>query len=182
MSATGKNGNFLPFESIPDMVCFFFTIYLSYNSPDIKMRLLKTKYRNIIIPLFLIVLAFQISLKAQAKEITEQEKIFKRIEEGFANSSVDKFSTYFLSKIYISLSTGTPKNYSANQAYYFIKDFLGVHNPTGFKFDFTSTEEPNPFAWGELKYIKNGMKGKAKVFITLTIDKNQWKISQITIN
>lgn len=145
------------------------------------MRFPKTKYR-MLIPVLLFCILSVLPLNAQSRESSDVDKIFKLIEEGFANKSVDKFSTYFTSKIFISLSTGTPTNYSANQAYYVIKDFLGIHNPTGFKFDFSSTEAPNPFAWGELKYIKNGMKGKAKIFITLINEKNQWKISQITIN
>ena len=134
--------------------------------------------------LLLLILAVPaaIPLQGQSRESNEVEKIFKLIEEGFANKSVDKFSTYFTAKIFISLSTGTPANYSANQAYYVIKDYLGIYNPTSFKFDFSSSESPNPFAWGELKYIKNGLKGKAKIFITLINEKNQWKISQITIN
>jgi hypothetical protein len=130
----------------------------------------------------LALLVINVPLKAQEKELTEQEKIFKRIEEGLVNNSIDKFSTYFLNKIFISLSTGTSKSYSSNQAYYVIKEFLAIYNPTSFKFDFTSIEAPNPFAWGELKFIKNGRKGKAKIIVILTGEKNQWKISQITIN
>ncbi len=132
--------------------------------------------------LLLILITAAAPLKGQSRESNEAEKIFKLIEEGFANKSVDKFSSYFTAKIFISLSTGTPANYSANQAYYVIKDYLGIYNPTAFKFDFSSSESSNPFAWGELKYIKNGLKGKAKIFITLINEKNQWKISQITIN
>ncbi len=146
------------------------------------MSLIKEKYRGSVKYLFFTLLFMVISVSAQNKELTEEEKIFKQIEEGIANASVDKFSTYFSDKIFISLSTGIPKNYSSNQAYYVIKDFLGIHSPTGFKFDFSSSDKSYPFASGELKYIKNGLRGKAKVFVTLKNDKNQLKISQITIN
>lgn len=146
------------------------------------MSLIKEKYRGSVLLFFFALFFMAFSLNAQKKELTEEEKIFKLIEEGIANSSVDKFSTYFLDKIFLSLSTGTPNNYSSNQAYYVIKNFLGIHNPTSFKFDFSSSDKLYPFASGELRYIKNGLKGKAKVFVTLKNDKNQWKISQITIN
>jgi hypothetical protein len=146
------------------------------------MRFIKPKYRNLAGCLFCAIFLAAISNNAQVKQLTEEEKIFRQVEDGVANSSVDKFSSYFLDKIFISLSTGTPKYYSADQAYYVIKNFLGIHNPTGFKFDFQSTGTQNPFASGDLKYSKNGIKGKAKIYITLTYEKNQWKISQITIN
>ncbi|MBA4319556.1 MAG: hypothetical protein C0412_14235 [Flavobacterium sp.] len=146
------------------------------------MSLIKGKYRSSVKYLFLALFLVTVSMSAQNKELTEEEKIFKQIEEGIANGNVDKFSTYFSDKIFISLSTGTPKNYSSNQAYYVVKNFLGIHNPTAFKFDFSSSDKFNPFASGELKYIKNGLRGKSKVFIMLKNDKNQWKISQITIN
>ncbi len=146
------------------------------------MRLSGITYRNSVRLCLLAFFVFTLTINGQSKKPSEEEKIFRQIEEGIGKSSVDKFSGYFLNKVFISLATGTPKNYSANQAYYVIKNFLGIHNPTGFKFDFISGGTANPFAWGELKYIKNGMKGKAKVFITLINEKNQWKISQITIN
>ena len=146
------------------------------------MRLSKIKYRNLIIGLFCALSFFTVLLNAQEKTLTEEEKLFKQVEEGIANSSVDKFSSFFVNKIYISLATATPYNYSPSQAYYVMKNFLSVYNPIGFKFDFISRETQNPFAWGELKYIKSGMKGKAKVFVTLKNEKNQWKISHITIN
>jgi len=146
------------------------------------MRLLKIKYRNLLGYLLGLIFFAGINTYAQNKELTETDKIFSQIENGFADNSVDKFSTFFSDKIFISLSSGTPKYYSANQAYYVIKNFLGIYNPTGFKFDRISSDSSNPFAWGELKYIKNGLKGKATIMVILANDKNQWKISQITIN
>lgn len=146
------------------------------------MRFNKPKYRNLAGCLLCAFFLAAIPLNAQVKQLTEEEKIFRQIEEGIDKSSVDKFSSFFLDNIFISLSTATPKYYSANQAYWVIKKFLGIYNPTGFKFGFSSSGTQNPFASGELRYVKNGMKGKAKIYVTLTYEKNQWKISQITIN
>lgn len=163
------------------MLFFYYLIILDIALKK-KMRFTKPKYRNLAGCLFCAIFLAVIPLNAQVKQLTEEEKIFKQVEDGFANSSVDKFSSFFLDNIFISLSTAPPKYYRANQAYYVIKYFLGIHNPTGFKFEFSSSGTQNPFASGELKYVKNGMKGKAKIYVTLTYEKNQWKISQITIN
>lgn len=108
--------------------------------------------------------------------------IFSRIEEGISDGSVDKFSNYFSSKNYISLSNGTAGYYSSNQSYYVIKDFLSICVPSSFKLTNIVTETKTPFASGTLKYTNKGIRRTATVFVTLQMVDNQWCISQITIN
>ena len=146
------------------------------------MSLLKAKYSfwGFITILFL-VFSFM-PVIGQTNKLTEDQKIIKHIEDGFNNGSIDSFSGNFAEKIYLSITTAKPMYYSSNQAYWVLKDFIIIHTPAGFKFDYSTSESDNSFASGTMKYIKNGIKGKVTIFITLKKEKNQWKITHITIN
>lgn len=115
----------------------------------------------------------------RAKEIN---KLLIKIEEGLSTGSVDKFSGYFNSKNYLSLTNGPSGYFSSNQAYYIIKDYLSVYKPISFKFTSSVLDTNSPFAAGNLRYNNNGIRGSATIFITFQMIDNQWKISQITIN
>lgn len=117
----------------------------------------------------------------QEKKIDDAAKIFLRIEEGIGSASVDKFSSFFSSKNYLSLSNGTNGYFSANQSFYVIKDFLSVYQPINFKLNLVNSDSNTPFASGTLKYSSNGIRGIALVYISLTLSDNHWRISQITI-
>jgi hypothetical protein len=119
---------------------------------------------------------------AQELKSKEAQKLLIKIEEGLNSGSVDKFSNYFDERCYISLSSNISGYYSANQAYYIIKDYFSVYKPISFNFNFSSTDTDNPFAAGNLKYNNKGIRGNAIVFVTLHYVSNKWLISQITIN
>jgi len=121
-------------------------------------------------------------LTAQEQKSREAHKVFLRIEEGFNSSAVDKFSSYFGDKNYLSLSNGTTGYFSSNQSYYVIKDFLSIYQSISFKLSNVVTETPTPFASGTLKFNNKGIRGTATVFIALYLIDGQWRISQITIN
>jgi hypothetical protein len=122
------------------------------------------------------------SFYAQDIRQRDAQKIFIKIEEGLNSGSVDKFSNFFSSKNYLSLTSGVNGYYSANQSYYVLKDFLSIYQPISFKFTNLVSESGNPFAAGVLKYSNNGIRGTAKVFVTLHLIDNQLRVSQITIN
>ena len=141
------------------------------------------KYRNIIYScIILFQLIWTTGLLSQETKGKDPSQIFNRLEEGIADGSVDKFSIYFSSKNYISLSNGTTGYYSSNQSYYVIKDFLSICIPSSFKLTNIVTETKTPFASGTLKYTNKGIRRTATVFVTLQMVDNQWCISQITIN
>lgn len=119
---------------------------------------------------------------SQDIKINDVSKIFIHFEDGLNNNAIDKFSSYFAEKSFISLKNGNSGYYSANQSYYVIKDFLSIYKPISFKLTNIVTDSTNPFASGVLKFNNNGIKGTAIVFISLQLIRNQWKISQITIN
>ncbi len=131
---------------------------------------------------FLFVLFSNQKVLAQDFKSKEALKIFARIEEGINTGSIDKFSNYFANRNYLSLTNGVAGYYSANQSYYVIKDFLSVTQPLNFKLTNIVTETSAPFAAGSLRYISNGIRGTATVFISLQFIENQWRISQITVN
>jgi hypothetical protein len=141
------------------------------------------KYRYILFSSIIVFqLIFTTGLTAQESGGKNPHHIFSRIEEGIADGTVDKFSNYFSSKNYISLSNGTAGYYSSNQSYYVIKDFLSICIPSSFKLLNIVTETKTPFASGVLKYTNKGIRKTATVFVTLQMVDNQWCISQITIN
>lgn len=121
-------------------------------------------------------------LSAQDVKTSEAQKVFFRLEEGISASAVDKFSHYFGSKCYLSLTNGTAGYYSSNQSYYVIKDFLSIYQPNSFKLTNIVLESTTPFASGVLKYSNKGIRGTATVFISLQLIEHKWVISQITIN
>ncbi|MBX3008888.1 MAG: DUF4783 domain-containing protein [Melioribacteraceae bacterium] len=146
------------------------------------MEKMRTNSKNII-RVILIALLFSIfnEVTPQDKKINDAAKIFLRIEEGIGSATVDKFSSFFSSKNYLSLSNGTNGYFSANQSFYVIKDFLSVYQPINFKLNLVNSDSNTPFASGTLKYSSNGIRGIALVYISLTQIDNHWRISQITI-
>ncbi|KAF0151055.1 MAG: hypothetical protein FD143_2288 [Ignavibacteria bacterium] len=136
--------------------------------------------QNII--LAVLMLSFAAGIIAQEAKSKDAVKLFIKIEDGIGTGSVDKFSNYFSQRNYLSFTNGAAGYYSANQSYYVIKDFLSVNRPISFKITNMVTETATPFAAGTLKYISNGIRTAATVFISLQMIDNQWRISQITIN
>lgn len=118
----------------------------------------------------------------QDSKSREINKLLIKIEEGLSTASIDKFSSYFNSRNYLSLANGSSGYFSSNQAYYVMKDYLSIYKPISFKFARSVVDTNSPFAAGILKYNNNGIRGSATVFITFQMIDNQWKISQITIN
>ncbi len=147
------------------------------------MKFLKTYKVIILLSVFLLIDPFtDINLLAQDVKGREAHKVFLRIEDGLNSSAVDKFSSYFGDKNYLSLANGTTGYFSANQSYYVIKDFLSIYQSVSFKLTNIVTETSTPFASGSLKYNSKGIRDTATVFIALYLINNQWRISQITIN
>ncbi|MFZ6033182.1 MAG: DUF4783 domain-containing protein [Melioribacter sp.] len=109
-------------------------------------------------------------------------RIFANIEEGLPAGSIDRFSNYFAEKTFISLFNGKSGYFSANQAYYVLKDFFSIYRPISFKIDNLVIDTTNPFASGALRTSYRGIRKSAMVFISLQKYGDEWRISQITIN
>lgn len=121
-------------------------------------------------------------MQGQEKHNSEAQKIFSRFEEGMTTGAVDKFSKYFSYRTYLSFTQGVNGYYSFDQSYYVVKDFLSINLPVSFSLTNVITDTSSPFAFGTLKYIKNGIRGSASVFISIQFTNKKWQISQVTIN
>jgi len=108
--------------------------------------------------------------------------IFHQIERGINESDVRIFSDLLSSETYLSLKNGISDSCSANQSYYILQDYLTLYTPTEFKFTGIFTDINIPYASGLLKFIHQGVRGSAQVFISLKNVNGKWQISQITIN
>ncbi|MEW5843398.1 MAG: DUF4783 domain-containing protein [Bacteroidota bacterium] len=120
--------------------------------------------------------------RSQERNDKEVVKIFSQFEEGLSSGTIDKFSSFFAGRNYISLRNGSTGYYSANQSYYVIKDYLSIYQPITFKLTNIVADSSTPFASGVLRYSSKGIRGFAMVFISLQYADNTWRISQITIN
>lgn len=140
---------------------------------------MKIRISILILSLYLVITLPYFAQESKARDIN---KLLIKIEEGLGTASVDKFSGYFNTRNYLSLTNGSSGYFSSNQAYYIIKDYLSIYKPISFKFTSSVLDTNSPFAAGNLKYNNNGIRGSATVFVTFQMIDNQWKISQITIN
>jgi len=130
----------------------------------------------------LLLFAMHSQMQGQENHNTEAQKIFALFEEGMTTGAVDKFSKYFSYRTYLSFNKGINGYYSFDQSYYVVKDFLSINLPVSFNLTNIITDTSTPFAFGTLKYIKNGIRGSATVFISLQFTNKKWQISQVTIN
>jgi hypothetical protein len=117
----------------------------------------------------------------QAKRASSKA-IFKEIEGGIAAGEVEKFSSYFSSQTYLSLSNGTSGYFSANQAFYVLQDYFKIHRTSSFRFVTIYEDGDVPFATGVYNHELRGRRSSAQVFVSLTLNNGSWKISQITFN
>jgi Domain of unknown function (DUF4783) len=119
---------------------------------------------------------------AQEEKGNEAMRIFALTEDGLGTGAVDKFSSNFSERCYLSLKNGISGYYSSNQAYYVLKDFLSIYQPVSFRLNNIVAETTMPFASGTFKFISRGIRGTSNIFISLQRFENHYCISQITIN
>jgi len=108
--------------------------------------------------------------------------VFREIEEGIAEGKVDKFSSYFNRQTYLSLSNGARGYFSSNQAFYVLQDYFKINRTSSFRFVTIYEEGDTPYATGIYTHEQRGRKIYKQVFISLTVQSNSWKITQITFN
>lgn len=116
----------------------------------------------------------------QRQSITKN--ILIEIEAGIFSGQVSSISPYLSGQTYFSFSNGVNGYYSANQAYYILEDFFKVYRVISFKLQNIRTEENVPYATGIYYFDHRGKRGTARVYISLNKSRNNWKISQLTIN
>jgi len=109
-------------------------------------------------------------------------EILEEIEMGISKTKLSAISPHLSSHIYISFLNGVSSYYSSNQAYYVLENFFKEYNVISFKFDSFNFNTVIPFAKGTYYYEHKGNRSEAKVYLTMKLTGESWKITQISIN
>jgi len=109
-------------------------------------------------------------------------EILEEIEIGFSKTKLSAISPHLSSQIYLSFINGVSGYYSANQAYYVLENFINEYKVISFKFDSFNFNTITPFAKGTYYYEHKGNRSEAKVYLTMKLTSQSWKITQISIN
>ena len=109
-------------------------------------------------------------------------EILEEIEMGISKTKLSAISPHLSSHIYISFLNGVSSYYSSNQAYYVLENFFKEYNVISFKFDSFNFNTVIPFAKGSYYYEHKGNRSEAKVYLTMKLTGESWKITQISIN
>lgn len=141
---------------------------------------MKTLFR--IQVLLIVFLAMQIQTAAQEKHDDLPQLIFNKIESGIKEFDVKKFSDYFQSETFVSFVNGVSGNFSSNQLFFIVQDFINTYKPISFRITKISSGQNYSFATGFYDYSYEGIRGVAKFYISLKIEHGNWRISQISIN
>ena len=112
----------------------------------------------------------------------QEELIFKDIESGIKDGSVERLSKYFGQQTYFSFSNGTNGYYSSNQAFYVVEDFFKLYRVTSFKLNHIKSDNNHSYATGKYNYDNKGQRSTAQVYISLKKIGANWIITQFTIN
>lgn len=105
-----------------------------------------------------------------------------KIENAFNVGDVGKLSQFIDNKTYFGFTSDLSGYYSYSQIYNLLKDYFEAYKPIRFKFSSKSTDTNSPFGWGEFIYLKNGVRGSHKIFVSLQKSGPNYYISQISIN
>jgi hypothetical protein len=128
----------------------------------------------------LLVLIFVITSFGQI--YPDSDRTLIKIEDAFNNGEVTKIAEYLSDKTYFSYTPDLTGYFSYSQLFSLIKEYFNAYKPIKFKFMSKSTNSPSPFGWGDYVYLKNGIRGSHKIFISLDRSGPNFYISQISIN
>lgn len=115
-------------------------------------------------------------------ENKDVEVVFNKMEEGFIKGDISKLEPYIKDKVFISLFTGTAGYFSRNHAISLLDDLFTYYKSSGFYYISKKSDTDTPFASGKFKYFHKGILRNSNVFISLKKQKDNWIISQITID
>jgi len=140
------------------------------------MHLLK----NYILLFISVVTLSPLSIISQSKP--DGMKTLTKIEAAFNEGNVGEISEFIGDKTYFSFTSDLSGYYSYSQIYNVLNDYFKTYKPIKFRFASKNTSTDSPFGWGELVYLKNGVRNSHKIFISLQQSGPNYYISQISIN
>lgn len=136
----------------------------------------------------ILILTIQMRLSAQTTDsvndtgLIKIEKVLSSFESGILHGTIEEFYVHFGSEIYLSFHNGITGSFSSNQSFFLIKDFFNDYTPIKFNYTKKKTDSEYPYGIGTLYYNRKGVKGILQVFISLSLESGNCKISQITID
>ncbi|MCF8267415.1 MAG: DUF4783 domain-containing protein [Ignavibacteriales bacterium] len=137
--------------------------------------------KKILLTAGLLVLLGSFCFAQENKQILSQETFF-RFEKGLKTNRVEEFSNLLAGKVFISHIEGINGYFSRSQAFYILKDFFAIYQPSNPKFEKINTSATFPYASGKMQYNLKSSKETAQFYISLKFEEDTWYISQITIN
>lgn len=147
---------------------------------------------KIFIYIVILILSCAVPLTAQEKgflnksgrniQVVPAQKVFQEIEAAIAAGNTAALSGFLGSQTYFSLASGSSGYYSFNQAFYVLENFFNVYQVRAFRFNNLQAVDNNPYATGIYAYESKGKRDTARVYVSLKLIGNHWKITQITIN
>lgn len=126
-----------------------------------------------------------ISCVGAFSQVTDSEQppkiIFTAVEKGIDEGDVDVFSNYFGNRVYVNLPSGESGYFSANQAYYILKNYIGVRKPLGFSFTTLGEADQIPYATGRAAFRFKGNREFTQVYVALAKSDGKWVIDKINL-
>ncbi len=129
--------------------------------------------------LVLFLISFQ---KVQAQQQLDPQNILIRIEDAFRLGDASKLAEFIDKNTHFSFTSDLTGYFSYSQIMSMIEEYFKTYRPLKFRFSSKSAETKMPFAWGEYLFLKNGMRGSHKIFVSLQKSGESYYISQISIN
>jgi hypothetical protein len=119
--------------------------------------------------------------RAERVERAPFDKLFSRIESGFATGNIGVLSGQFSSQVSVSLRGGETGHFSASQAYYLLDNYFRKRRLVNFRFTTVGESESNPYATGSGGITAQGAREMVQVYVSLAYAGDRWVIAQINI-
>jgi hypothetical protein len=107
--------------------------------------------------------------------------IFDDVETGILDGNVALLERHFSSHITLSLRGGESGSFSSSQSYYVLENFLRHRKFRRFELALAGEGDGNPYGAGTAEFIHDGKKEFVQVYVALTLDGDQLRITQLTI-
>lgn len=134
------------------------------------------------IPMFTFLLVILFTLNVNAQQNQNPERVLIQIEDAFRLGDVNKISDLVDANTHFSFTSDLTGYFSYSQIINLLEDYFKTYKPIKFRFSSRSFQIPSPFAWGEYVYIKRGIRGSHKIFISIQNVSGEFRITQISIN
>lgn len=105
-------------------------------------------------------------------------RICEEIERGIGKGEVKIFSQHFARQLSVNIRNGENGYFSANQAYYLLKNFFGARQVVHFKFTTFGEAGNIPFATGGGSFTFHGGRETVQIYVSFRRIGDRWLISQ----